>query len=145
MGKHRREGDRQEIEDPRDKCAQDKCAQGKRLDPLSVFGEVLLTFGIIAPLFAFWEVYWTNLQSGRQQSGVTRELASEWNDKNPRPLKEPTEGTAFARLSIPSFGSDFSFSVVKGVTDEDLNIGPGHYMDTQEPGQPGNFAIAATE
>ena len=112
-------------------------------DPLSILGEILLTVGVFLLLFAFWEVYWTNLQSARQQSSATDRLASEWSDdRNPRPLTEPTEGTAFARLSIPSFGPDFNFSVVKGVTDADLNIGPGHYMDTQDPGQQGNFSIA---
>ncbi len=114
----------------------------RRLDPLGVLGEVLITLGVLALLFGYWDVYYTNVQSGRKQDVVAQELQSTWQDENPRPLTEPTEGTAFARLMIPSFGSDFNFSVVKGVTDADLDKGPGHYMDSQDPGQPGNFAIA---
>lgn len=112
-------------------------------NPVSVLGEILLTVGLLLLLFAFWEVCWTNFQSGREQAHATDRLLDEWSDmRNPRPLVDPTSGTAFARLFIPSFGSDFSFSIVKGVGDDDLNIGPGHYTDTQEPGEKGNFAIA---
>lgn len=113
-----------------------------RIDPISAIGEVLVTLGVIALLFAFWDVYWTNIQSGREQSVVAGELNTQWEAKNPRPLTAPAEGTAFARLFIPSFGSDFNFSVVKGVSDADLEKGPGHYMDTQDPGARGNFAMA---
>lgn len=113
-----------------------------RLDPISVFGEILITFGVIALLFGFWDVFWTDVQSGREQAAVAQELDDQWDEKNPRPLTEPAEGAAFARLYIPSFGSDFNFSVVKGVTDEDLTKGPGHYQETQAPGKPGNFAMA---
>lgn len=114
----------------------------KRLDPISVIGELLITFGVIALLFGFWDVFWTDIQSGREQAAVARELDNQWDDKNPRPLTEPAEGAAFARLYIPSFGSDFNFSIVKGVADDDLNKGPGHYEDSQDPGKPGNFAMA---
>ncbi|WP_293790391.1 class E sortase [uncultured Corynebacterium sp.] len=113
-----------------------------RLDPISVFGEILITFGVVALLFGFWDVFWTDIQSGREQAAVAHQLDEQWDEKNPRPLTEPAEGTAFARLFIPSFGSDFNFSVVKGVADGDLSKGPGHYQDSQAPGQPGNFAMA---
>ncbi|WP_426716192.1 class E sortase [Corynebacterium auriscanis] len=114
----------------------------KRLDPISVLGELLVTFGVICLLFGFWEVVWTNVQSGREQNIVAQRLEDQWRDKNPRPLTEPPEGAAFARLYIPTFGSDFNFSIVKGVKDEDLDKGPGHYLDSQLPGEPGNFAMA---
>lgn len=113
-----------------------------RIDPLSVFGEILITLGVVALLFGFWDVVWTDVQSGRSQQAVAQELNHQWDDKNPRPLSAPAEGAAFARLFIPSFGSDFNFSIVKGVSDADLEKGPGHYDDTQDPGQPGNFALA---
>ena len=114
----------------------------KGIDPIAACGEILITFGIVALLFAFYEVYWTNVQSGRDQSAVGAQLDQQWDDRNPRPLTAPTDGTAFARLFIPSFGSDFNFAVVQGVTESDLEKGPGHYGDTQDPGQPGNFAMA---
>ena len=114
----------------------------RSLDPISVFGELLVTFGVLCLLFGFWEVVWTNVQSGREQDVVAQQLRDQWTDKNPRPLTEPAEGAAFARLYIPTFGPDFNFSVVKGVSDKDLEKGPGYYLDSQLPGEPGNFAMA---
>ena len=114
----------------------------RSLDPISVFGELLVTFGVLCLLFGFWEVVWTNVQSGREQNVVAQQLRDQWTDKNPRPLTEPPEGAAFARLYIPTFGSDFNFSVVRGVSDKDLEKGPGYYLDSQLPGEPGNFAMA---
>lgn len=101
-----------------------------------------MTFGVLALLFAFWEVVWTDVQAGREQSAVAGQLQAQWRDKNPRPLTEPAEGSAFARMYVPRFGADYNFAVVKGVSDADLERGPGHYIDTQAPGQPGNFALA---
>ena len=45
-------------------------------------------------------------------------------------------------MYVPAFGSDFRFAIVEGTEDEDLYAGPGRYVDTQMPGQPGNFAVA---
>ncbi|CAM2879359.1 class E sortase [Corynebacterium falsenii] len=117
-------------------------ARTRRLDPVSVLGEILVTLGVLALLFAFWDVVWTNVQSAREQSHVAQRLDDQWDSRNPRPLTAPSEGTAFARLFIPSFGSDFDFAVVKGTSDADLRKGPGQYLDSQDPDQPGNFALA---
>lgn len=36
----------------------------------------------------------------------------------------------------------FAYAIVQGADDESLLAGPGHYVDTQMPGEPGNFAVA---
>jgi sortase A len=51
-------------------------------------------------------------------------------------------GQGFANLDIPVFGADYNFTVVEGTTAEDLYGNPGHYDDTQYPGELGNFAVA---
>jgi sortase (surface protein transpeptidase) len=51
-------------------------------------------------------------------------------------------GEGFAKLYIPAFGADYVFTVVEGTDPDDLYIGPGHYSETQLPGQQGNFAVA---
>lgn len=51
-------------------------------------------------------------------------------------------GQGFANLDIPVFGADYSFTIVEGTTAEDLYGNPGHYDDTQYPGELGNFAVA---
>lgn len=51
-------------------------------------------------------------------------------------------GEGFAKLYVPSFGTDFVFTVIEGTDPDDLYRGPGHYADSQYPGEQGNFAIA---
>ena len=51
-------------------------------------------------------------------------------------------GQGFANIDIPAFGADYVFTVVEGTTTEDLYGNPGHYDDTQYPGELGNFAVA---
>ncbi|WP_245599690.1 class E sortase [Nakamurella lactea] len=64
-------------------------------------------------------------------------------DPSKRTKKYSTEmGQGFAKLYIPSFGTDWTFTVIEGTDSEDLYTGPGHYVDSQFPGQPGNFAVA---
>ncbi len=43
-------------------------------------------------------------------------------------------------MHIPAL--DAAYAVVEGTRNEDLRAGPGHYVDTQMPGEPGNFALA---
>ena len=52
------------------------------------------------------------------------------------------DGQGFAKIYIPSFGADYSFTVIEGTSTEDLYTGPGHYANTQYPGEQGNFAVA---
>ncbi|AZI56925.1 sortase [Nakamurella antarctica] len=51
-------------------------------------------------------------------------------------------GEGFAKIFIPALGSDYQYTVVEGTTVEDLYGNPGHYQDTQYPGELGNFAVA---
>lgn len=112
----------------------------------SVFGEIILTIGVLMLLFAFYESYWTNIEAGKQQDEVNSALDDKWADDgrrvNPRQKLNPELGEAFARMYIPTFGSDFHFAVVEGTNDADLLRGPGRYQDTQMPGEEGNFAVA---
>ncbi|GGG79175.1 class E sortase [Corynebacterium pelargi] len=105
-----------------------------------VCGEILATVGVLLLLFAFYEAYWTNIAAGRAQDEVSAEMQQRW--QNPRSHKNLELGDAFANMYIPAFGSDFAFAVVEGANDEALLAGPGHYPETQMPGERGNFAIA---
>lgn len=53
------------------------------------------------------------------------------------------EGKALAYIRIPRFGSQWIWTVVEGISLDDLAIGPGHYPSTPLPGAVGNVAIAA--
>ena len=49
-------------------------------------------------------------------------------------------GDALGRIQIPKLGADFV--VVQGTEGGDLRDGPGHYVNTPLPGEPGTVAIA---
>ena len=105
-----------------------------------VLGELMLTIGVVLLLFAFYEAYWTNVESGQLQEEASAHLEEQW--RNPRQKLEPELGEAFAQLYIPTFGSDYHFAIIEGTNEDDLLRGPGRYEDSQMPGEMGNFAVA---
>lgn len=115
-----------------------------RVTASQVIGELLITISVLLFSFAFYEAFWTNVEAGRQQNAAAQQMEDTWQHKyvNPRKKLTPQLGDAFARMYIPAFGSDFAFAIVEGTADDDLLKGPGHYHDSQMPGQAGNFAVA---
>lgn len=104
-------------------------------------GELLITLGAVVLLFAFYTVYVTDWFSALKQREATESLEEQWT--NPRGvLDNPVQGEGIAKLHIPAFGPDFVFTVLEGTREETLATGPGHYVETALPGQPGNFAVA---
>lgn len=59
----------------------------------------------------------------------------------------PPEGEAFGALIVPRFGEDYVRTIASGVDLRTVlnnsRLGVGHYMETQMPGEVGNFALAA--
>ena len=75
-----------------------------------VLGELMLTIGLVLVLFAFYEAYWTNVESGRLQDESNAKLEEQW--RNPREKVDPDLGEAFAQMYIPAFGSDYPFAII---------------------------------
>ena len=111
-----------------------------------VAAELLLTAGMVVLLFVVYEVWITDLISAGKQADATAALDQEWNDATVGDGRtehvSPADGRGIAKLYIPALGEDYKFTIIEGVTEADLAIGPGHYPDSQLPGQPGNFAVA---
>lgn len=128
-----------------------KISVGQRL--LGAFGEILITLGIVLLLFVAWELWWTNIDANRTQNQVTSQFAQQLEvgsgtddeeDFGPAPIAKISEDETFGIFYIPRFGKDFAHPVTNGVGMDVLNsVGIGHYPDTQAPGEPGNFAVAA--
>lgn len=83
-------------------------------------------------------------------------LEQQWNDQpdivsdptspTPKPTKKPSgpAGPGFtpvAKLTIPSLNNIHWF-VIDGVDLSDLRQAPGHYPNSADPGQVGNFSVA---
>lgn len=135
-------------------------------------GQLLITLGVIVLLFVVYEIWVTNLFGAQRQAAATNALDKLWSqdlvvdpggqavvtesggvvvttaagptlDPGERTREyDTTEGVGFAKMYIPSFGADFMFTIVEGVSQPDLYNGPGHYPKTQYPGEKGNFAVA---
>lgn len=103
--------------------------------------------GFILGGFLFYQTTYSDWINQMEQERLLESLgAQEWegetvvvNDPEPENL-EITEGQPWATISIPSI--DSTHAIVGGVRKEDLNKGPGFFMDSAHPGQPGNFSLA---
>ncbi|HEY3844704.1 MAG TPA: class E sortase [Acidimicrobiales bacterium] len=128
---------------------------------LGHIGKVLIGGGIVLLLFAAYQVWGTSLQEAHTQNALRTTLAKQTKnnevkralanatalDKLPTgpPVVAPTtaappEGTPIGDIRIPVIG--INQVVVEGTNTNDLRQGPGHYIGTPLPGQPGNSAIA---
>lgn len=128
---------------------------------LGIFGEVLITVGVLIFGYILWQPWYTSTVVANKQVHISDELSSEW-----RPSEAPSDGAAastpslegmpvspagadyqtFAVMHVPAFSPNFS-NVIAETTDlpNVLNVsskGVGHYEFTQQLGEPGNFAIA---
>jgi sortase (surface protein transpeptidase) len=126
-------------------------------------GQTLITLGVVVLLFVVYEVYVTDLFGAQKQAEATSAIDQVWASaeseqtdtvvvQNPdqlvtdprqrNPNYEASLGQGFAKMYVPAFGADYVFTIIEGTDPDDLYIGPGHYTDTQLPGQQGNFAVA---
>jgi len=118
------------------------------------FGQLLITAGMVLLLFVVYELWVSNLFADRKQHQVRQQLATAWRtgqdplkgqDRLNLPIGKQVVlpvGDGFANLYIPQFGKDYVKTIVQGTDDASLDEGPGHYVNSQLPGQIGNFAMA---
>lgn len=107
---------------------------------IGTVGELLLTIGAVILLYVIYEVYWTNIEAHHEQVQAQERLHDRW--AGAQSAGPAVEGEAMAQMFIPSFGSDWRFAIIEGTSEGDLLRGPGHYIGSQQPGEPGNFAVA---
>lgn len=108
----------------------------------------MLTAGAVVLLFVVYTLWGTGIQTARAQDELRAELDVEVNvgSESNTDTAQPDDlelGAAYGILRIPRFGDDWEWVIVEGVQEEDLKDGPGHYPHTVDPGEVGNFSIAA--
>jgi sortase A len=133
---------------------------------VQVTGEFLLTLGLVAALYFAWTLTLGDWGSSNQQLSAALRKASEWDqvhrshspaegedsqasdlERETAPvLESPAEGEVFALLRIPRFGDDFVRQIAHGISYAGVlnspEIGVGHYPQSADLGEPGNFALA---
>ena len=112
-------------------------------------GQTFITAGLVVLLFVVYELFITDLLTDQRQEELTQDLLQKWEDDPTLGPDLPGGGLAsiplgdgFARIRIPAFGADFVRVVVEGTGPNELEQGPGHYVDSARPGEMGNFALA---
>ncbi|MEU8239226.1 class E sortase [Actinoplanes missouriensis] len=109
-------------------------------------GEVMITFGLIVLLFAGYQVFGNSAKVQSEQDHLAQELDQAWADPTVAPTASTPQGPAapgdslVGRLYIPKF--DKEWVVVDGVKPADIKYAPGHYPETAQPGEIGNFSVA---
>ncbi len=101
---------------------------------VQVFGELLITAGIILLLFVAWQLWWTNVESDARQSAVIKEFAQGLGDAasaepSGADQEEPAEPVDYGRpvvgtapghagtigiMYIPRFGNKYTRPIVRG-------------------------------
>jgi LPXTG-site transpeptidase (sortase) family protein len=116
---------------------------------VSVFGELLITAGLVLGLFVVYSLWWTNViadrRADRQGDKVRNHWAAEKKDIGPGAL-DTKDGIGF--LHVPAMKNG-EVLVEKGTSTSVLNDGvAGYYTDPVKAalpmtGKTGNFALAA--
>lgn len=132
----------------------------RQLTVVGVLGEVLITFGVLTLMFLGWQLWFNNVVSSAVQQTEAEALSNKWsslqepttaptapaNPGDPVIMAVPELNSAFANLIVPRLGADFKRPIAEGIGTKVLNstkLGMGHYVDTQLPGEVGNFALAS--
>ena len=105
---------------------------------LRVMGRSFIGLGTFILLFLLYQVFGTNLVTGREQKALASELQQKW--KTGATDEKPNLGEGIAVIQIPKIG--VNSVVVEGVEVADLKKGPGHYPETALPGQVGNMVVS---
>lgn len=131
----------------------------RRVSVLGVFGELLITAGILVGLFLGWQVWLNNIVTAHNQtvsaqqqtkkllkeSHDTSEVSSDDHGSVPV-MSEPADYQTFAVIYIPRLGQGWQRSIRQTVDAAQVlnsyDAGVGHYTSSQMPGAIGNFAVA---
>lgn len=134
----------------------------RRSSVTSVFGELLLTAGVIVLLFVAWQMWVGDIIISAQTNGDGQEISQEWAALpapevpeatpqedgtvwyEPPLLEHPGNGEHMAQLRIPRFGDDYNVRIAGG-TSRPVTLDKGWvgvYDQSAMPGQVGNFSVA---
>ncbi|WP_037674925.1 class E sortase [Streptomyces griseus] len=113
---------------------------------VSVFGELLITAGLVLGLFVVYSLWWTNVVADRAADKQGDRVRDTWaHDSGPGAL-DTKNGIGF--LHVPAMGNS-EVLVEKGTSTDVLNDGvAGYYTEPVKAtlptsGKDGNFALAA--
>jgi sortase A len=118
-----------------------KRSTGRRITFWIGVGLILAGLGLLG--YVAWQFWGTNWVSKRHQREITSTLQKDWQSGHAKKPKFVPTGQASALIRIPRFGKKYVVPVLEGVSLDVLARGYGHFEDTADPGEIGNYALAA--
>ncbi|MBU5421131.1 class E sortase [Cellulomonas hominis] len=122
---------------------------------VGVVGELLLTAGVILGLFLVWQLWWTSVEAQGQAETVMAAYldtlppsvptAGQLRTDAPPVPEAGAYGQTTGVLTVPRWEGRTrnAMPIVEGIDKELLDQAlAGHYPDTQQVGEVGNFALA---
>ena len=110
-------------------------------------GLLLIAVGLGLLGYVAWQFWGTNWVSHRAQERIVTDVRRDWDEPATGASRDDAvrvpEGAVTALVRIPRFGDDYVIPVLEGTSDDVLAAGFGHFADTADPGQKGNYALAA--
>jgi sortase A len=124
---------------------------GPGIIAVRVFGEAMITFGVVMILFVVYQLWWTNVRADDYAHAQASTLQQQWGGEggsasHPAYPSSFPYGTKFAIIYIPKL--DVETPIAEGTDKESIldNGLVGHYTGAQETAFPwdatGNFALA---
>jgi sortase A len=116
--------------------------------------ELCITAGTLIVLFVVYVLFWTGVKADTEMDRQVDLLQDQWARQPVRPTassgatagpKPPApyrEAKPFALMYIPRLGFTWNKPVLEGTRTSTLKKGLGHYANTAQLGQKGNFAVA---
>ncbi len=127
-----------------DDASPDRAAPRERRRRISLWvGVGLILAGVGMLGYVGWQLWGTNWISKRHQRELVSELQKSWESGQAKSPRLVPEGEASALIRIPKFGKAYVVPVLEGVSTDVLARGFGHFPGAVDPGQVGNYALAA--
>lgn len=124
--------------------------------------ELCITVGTVIVLFVVYVLFWTGVKADNVMDDQIDQLEEQWAQGAVRPTaaapagpaspdaaatspSEPAPYTAdepFSIMYIPRLGFTWNKPVLEGTATKTLKKGLGHYANTAQLGQKGNFSVA---
>ncbi|MGW4539101.1 class E sortase [Streptomyces chartreusis] len=124
--------------------------------------ELCITAGTVIVLFVVYVLFWTGVKADNVMDDQIDQLQEQWAQSAVRPPDTAPGGTAgspgatvsppkpapytadkpFAIMYIPRLGFTWNKPVLEGTATKTLKKGLGHYANTAQLGQKGNFSVA---
>lgn len=111
--------------------------------PLWWVGVALVLAGLAMLGWFCWQMWGTNWTSKANQRQITTALEQRWKSGTGLPPDHVPLGEASALVRIPKFGRQYVVPVLEGTSPSILARGYGHFEETADPGEVGNYALAA--